>query len=160
MQFDEPVFEKASLTWGDCVRYFIALYVAGYVFFLAISLSAEAPANAGFATTTIGDTAVSMLWNVGTLAGGVLLGHALPSLLRGRVSLTLSSVLTWVGLSLLIGAASGFGGESPVLDHAMFAGLALAPVIVVAHVLRLVVPALRPRVDGRPARYVMGSAAQ
>jgi hypothetical protein len=91
------------------------------------------------------------------LAG--LLGHLVPTWLRG-VSVTRSSLLTLPAMVVVLALMDLSAGWEAVQVNVILGMLLLTPVVVIAHVLRLVVPPLRPHVDGKPVRYAMSGAGE
>ena len=149
--------QHAPMTWADYFRYWVALAVGftPFVVFFWLVWFLDLQQN--------GKTEDSFGWFFGALLPyivavtiGIALGHALPSRLRGRVSLRLSSLLTG---AVLVGAivASGLSGvfflEMETSNPIGLAMFFVMPAIVIAHLLRLFVPPLRPHVDGKAVRY-------
>ncbi len=97
-----------------------------------------------------------------SLATASALGHLLLSWLRGRVSLTMSSLVTaaiFFGIEALwftVATTTVLYGRTPTFplgEIVIISAATVIPVIVIAHLLRLLVLPLRPRLDGKPVRY-------
>lgn len=146
---------RPPMTWADYSRYLIALVVGFAVVHLLLS-------GGGF-----GDPAQELLgWGqvVIGLALASAIGHALPSVVRRRVSLTLSSILTWLVTVTLIALSEtvesvGRGLGFSFWDSMIFSSILVIPLVLIAHVLRLIVPPLRPHLNGKPVRYAMSGSS-
>ncbi len=147
---DAGIFPHAPMTWADYARYLIALVAVAAVLYLVVSggefgsLKAEAT---GWGRVILGFALASAL------------GHAAPSLLRGRISLTLSSALTWLMIVSFVAYLEDVRSVSAVVESIVFSSFLVSPLIVLAHVMRIVVPALRPHIDGKPVRYAMSGSS-
>ncbi len=136
---------------ADYLRYLVALLLGFAIVQLAIS---------GFPSdSTIVDVLREGLWIAGWFAVAALLGHLVPTLLRG-VSVTRSSLLMLPATVVVLALMDLSAGWEAVQVNLILGLLFLTPVVVIAHVLRLVVPPLRPHVDGKPIRYAMSGTGE
>lgn len=136
---------------ADYLRYLVALLLGFGVVQLAIS---------GFPSdSTTVDVLRGGLWIAGWFALAGLLGHLVPTLLRG-VSVTRSSLLMLPATVVVLALMDLSAGWEAVQVNLILGLLFLTPVVVIAHVLRLVVPPLRPHVDGKPTRYAMSGTGE
>ncbi|GHG47084.1 hypothetical protein GCM10011331_07590 [Flavimobilis marinus] len=136
---------------ADYLRYLVALLLGFGVVNAAI--------NGVLPGGAIVDIVIGWLRIVGWFALAGLLGHLVPTWLRG-VSVTRSSLLMLPAMVVVLALMDLSAGWEAVQANVILGMLLLTPVIVIAHVLRLVVPPLRPHVDGKPVRYAMSGAGE
>ncbi len=141
-------FQRAPMTWADYGRYFLALVIAFGTIALFVVKASQYDWGESIANETM-----ALLPLIAGLAVASAVGHALLSDLRGGVSLMLSSLATGAVLTgMLMFPFMVFLGYGP-FNAAVASALPVIPVIVIAHILRVIVHPLRPHVDGKPVRY-------
>ena len=140
-----------QLTWSDSLRYFAALVIGHIIIILMFVTVFRVDWS-----NSVGEEALRSIPLLIILAIAVTFGHALPSDWRGRVSLMLSSLLTGV---ILVVLNSMFLVENiPFGDEFTNSAAIVVPMVLIAHILRIFVPFLRPYMDGKPVRYFGKSA--
>lgn len=93
------------------------------------------------------------LWGWARIIGGLVVatvvGHvAVTVLRRGRVSLVLSALGTWVALTAASSLPMLGADQDAFVSNAVFSLLLAVPVVLVATVLRAFVPAFQVHIDG------------
>lgn len=136
---------------ADFLRHLVALAVGIAAVGLAI--------NGVGGDTPVAEVIFGWLRIVGALAVVGVLAHLVPTWFRG-VSLTRSSLLTLPAMAVVLAAVDHEAGWDAFVTNAFLGALLLVPAVLVAHVLRLVVPALRPHTDGKPVRYAMSGTGE
>ncbi len=147
--------QQVPMTWADYFRYLVALTVGLVPFFCFMMFFAwvlsgwsdEIDTNSEYLQIVF-----TFLRIIGVLAVASALGHAVPSLVRGHISLRLSALLTAAALIVpaVLYAFITTGSAVPTLTRAL---IIVLPVIAIAQSVRLRVAPLRLHVAGKPLPY-------
>lgn len=137
--------------------------LADYLRYLVALLAGFAVVNVAISGVVPGGSILEVLLGWLRIAGWFALagvpGHLVPTWRRG-VSVTRSSLLMLPAIVVVLVLMDFSAGWDAVQANVILGMLLLTPVIVIAHVLRLVVPPLRPHVDGKPVRYAMSGTGE